>query len=384
MWDRRTVMKTRPGETRRRRDLHMADGERREQIGTGGQLNKEARIQTVCLVILTVLAGGAALYWLESMLVPFVLALFIAIGLNPLVDLLMRRLRLPRTLAVLVTLLVGFCILAAVGVLVSTSVGGLTENADMYQEHWNKLVERIVTMLSLDRFGIDAKNFLSTISGDSSKGLHDLLLSIGSALTNVVSSGAVVLIFLCFFLFGAGGHKHQGQSQWGQIEANVRRYITVKTMLSLTTGVLVGGVLWVLEVPLAIVFGLLAFVLNYVPNVGSIIATALPLPVVLLNPDVSITTAVLAIALPGGVQMVIGNIVEPKLMGKSFDLHAVTVLLALIFWGMLWGVIGMLLAVPITAAIKIILSRHDRTRVLADVLAGRLPEEKGQASGVEQ
>ena len=100
--------------------------------------------------------------------------------------------------------------------------------------------------------------------------------------------------------------------------------------------------------------------------------TMLPIPVVLLAPDFSMTTLVLSVALPGAVQFAIGNVIEPKVMGNSLDLHPVVILLALIFWGMLWGTVGMLLATPITAVLKIVLERTALTAVMAEVLAGRL------------
>jgi len=126
----------------------------------------------------------------------------------------------------------------------------------------------------------------------------------------------------------------------------------------------------VLGIPLALVFGLLSFVLNFIPNIGSAIACLLPLPIVLVSPGISSTAAVLAIVLPAGVQFSVGNVIEPKLMGKSLDLHPVAVLGALIFWGMLWGMPGMLMAAPITSVAKIMFERWEITQPLAALLAG--------------
>ena len=127
-----------------------------------------------------------------------------------------------------------------------------------------------------------------------------------------------------------------------------------------------------LGVDLALVFGLLAFLLNFIPSVGSIIATLLPVPVVVVSPDISTTTAILAILLPSLIQIVIGNIIEPKVMGEALDLHPIVILMALIVWGMLWGVVGMLLATPMTAILKILFERLEPMAPVAQVLAGRL------------
>ena len=123
---------------------------------------------------------------------------------------------------------------------------------------------------------------------------------------------------------------------------------------------------------MAPLFGLLAFLFNYIPNVGPIVASLLPIPIAFAqfqNPWMVLPV----VALPGTVHMIIGNFVEPKLMGKGLELHPVAVLLALAFLGLLWGVIGMVLAVPIAAMARIVLSRFTTTRALAELLAGQLP-----------
>ena len=119
-------------------------------------------------------------------------------------------------------------------------------------------------------------------------------------------------------------------------------------------------------------FGLLAFLLNFIPSFGSIIATLAPLPIILVNPDIQATAGVLAIVLPAAVQLTLGNFVEPKIMGESLDLHPVVILMSLVFWGMLWGIAGMFLSVPMTAVLQIFLERMEHTRPIADVMAGRL------------
>ncbi|MEJ2718649.1 MAG: AI-2E family transporter [Deltaproteobacteria bacterium] len=162
----------------------------------------------------------------------------------------------------------------------------------------------------------------------------------------------------------------------GEIETGVKRYISTKVLVSGTTGVLVFVILALLGVPYAISFGAFAFLLNFIPTIGSVISTVLPLPILLLTPDITWTTAILAIAVPGAIQLVMGNAVEPKMMGKSLGLHPITVLLALIFWGMIWGFDGMILAVPITAVVKIILEKIEITSSVARLMAGELSSTK--------
>ena len=119
-------------------------------------------------------------------------------------------------------------------------------------------------------------------------------------------------------------------------------------------------------------FGFLAFLLNFIPNIGSIVATLLPVPVILLSPDLSWPARIAAVVIPTAIQFGIGNLLQPKLMGRSLDLHPVSVLLGLIFFGLIWGVVGMFLATPILGVVKILLERFEFTRSVGALLAGRL------------
>jgi AI-2 transport protein TqsA len=127
-----------------------------------------------------------------------------------------------------------------------------------------------------------------------------------------------------------------------------------------------------------------AALLNFIPNVGSIIATLLPVPVILLSPDLSPAEEVLAVAVPGVIQFLIGSLVQPRLYGGALDLHPVTVLLALIFFGTVWGVVGAFLAMPLTGVLRIVLGRIPATRPLAALMTGdlaALTRPAGRAAG---
>ncbi len=122
----------------------------------------------------------------------------------------------------------------------------------------------------------------------------------------------------------------------------------------------------------AAVFGLLAGVLTFIPNFGGVIATLLPLPVVLLDAKLSIPVRILAFAIPATIQVLIGSLLQPKMTGQSLDLHPVVILLSLLFFTMIWGAGGAFLAVPLTATFKIIFEKIPNTRPLAAALAGNL------------
>ena len=159
---------------------------------------------------------------------------------------------------------------------------------------------------------------------------------------------------------------------WGEMEDRIRSYLVTMTLLSGVTGALVGAVLSIMGVPAAVLFGLLTFLLNFIPNVGSFIATILPIPMVVLASNFTWPQALMAILIPGAIQFFIGNFIQPKMMGNHMQLHPVVILMALIFWGTLWGVIGAFLAVPITSIIRIACDRHPLTRPVANLMAGRL------------
>jgi AI-2 transport protein TqsA len=209
--------------------------------------------------------------------------------------------------------------------------------------------------------------------------------SVLKQVTVILENGALVVIFLVLLL--AGGHRTAarrdvlpaaacgiGAGLQDEIAGHVQRYTLQMILLSAVTGVLVGGTLAILGVRFALVFGFLAFLLNFIPTIGAIVATLLPLPVVLLGPQLSVTTQVLALAIPAVIQAFIGNFIQPRLLGRSFGLHPVSILLALIFFGMIWGLVGAFLATPITAVIKIVLERIPATRFIGELLAGTYGE----------
>lgn len=332
----------------------------------------EQRIQTICLLILTTVAVATALLWLRPVMIPFVLAVFFTLGLSPLVDLQTRRLRFPRWLAVLVTLILALALLVGIGVLVTTSATRLAANAGAYREQLAELVARASRTLPLERLGIDPRTYTETLLDVPVETVTGMLVSTTNAIIDIASKGFLMLIYVVFLLVGGAVGESRVGGTWSEVESRIKGYIVVKTLLSAATGVAVGVVLAMLGVDLAMVFGLMAFLLNFIPSIGSVIATLLPLPVVVVSPEISATAATLAIVIPGAIQFTIGNVLEPKLMGDELDLHPVTILLALVLWGMLWGVVGMLLAAPITAMMKILFERLELTAPIADLLAGRV------------
>jgi AI-2 transport protein TqsA len=161
---------------------------------------------------------------------------------------------------------------------------------------------------------------------------------------------------------------------WDAVAKRIRSYIVTKTVISVLTGAAFGGVLWMFDVPLAFLLGVLAFLLNYIPTIGPIIASLLPLPLIILHPELSFLAKGTVIFLSLAIQNISGNVIEPLVFGEEFEMHPVAVLLSLMFWGMIWGIAGMFLAVPITVAISMLLERFEVTKGISLFISGRLSE----------
>ncbi len=329
------------------------------------------RLSTACLLVLTGLAIAMSLYWLKPVLVPFVLAVFLWVGLTPVVAVQQRRLRLPRKLAIVSTLLLGFVLLVVVGAAISLAVSQLADNTEEYKDRLQEVMSTAVEALPLEKLGATADATTAPLLDGSVEIVGNLLAGTTRAVGSVLSNGMLVILLTAFLLFGGTTAGASRGKTWGEVQSRIQRYVVTKFGLSALTGVLVALELGILGVDLALVFGLLAFLLNFIPNIGSFIAVVLPLPVILLSPDLTMPVRVLAFALPGATELVIGNVLEPKVMGESVGLHPVAVLLSLIFWGMLWGVIGMFLATPLTAALRVVLEKNEMTAPVARLLAGR-------------
>lgn len=330
-------------------------------------MDTERRIQTICLMLLTAIAVGVSLYLLSPVLIPFVLAVFLVYCLTPIIDIQMQYLRVSRTIALITTVMLGSILVIMLWGVVWASVNEMSQHAGDYEQEMGRMLDSAAASLPLEKLGIEPDRLRSivTLSRESVQKLAGSL--IGSIMT-VFSNGMLVLIFMLFMMAGKRTPPAKG-TILEQLETQIKSYLVTKVLVSLATGILVGLILKLLGVRFALAFGVLAFLLNFIPSIGSVIATLLPLPVVVLNPDLGPFAKVMAIAIPGALQFSIGNFIEPRMMGKSLNLHPVVVLLGLIFFGMIWGIIGMFLATPIVALIKIVLERIELTKPVGRMLA---------------
>ena len=279
--------------------------------------------QTICLVILAVFAVMYTVFWLRPVLVPFVVAVFVVSAVGPILSGLERRLGVNRVIASGITLVLGALIITAFGVAIGNSVVELNKNKKAYRDRIDTLVEsveaRLPNAMKRDRAERDADN---AENGDDEAGpnesvdrlVRDGIGRLAQALMSFASSILVVLIYVFFLLIGTPTHRTAPAVL--EIVNEVRSYLRLKSVISAVTGLLFGAALWLFGVPAAFAFGVLAFLLNFVPNIGPLFATLLPIPLILFAPDHGIGWMIACITVISMIQMISGNIVEPKMMGN--------------------------------------------------------------------
>ncbi len=302
----------------------------------------------------------------QAILVPFLLSVFISIICSPLLFWLRRKgisMWVSLTAVIAIVLFAGGLFVLLIG----ASLNDFTRSVPVYQKSLQEKVLEITALL--ERVGLDLpdKQILEYVDpGAAMNFVSNVLSGLGNVLTNAfLIFFTVVFILLEAAMFQSKLSYILGQSKLrtdflGNFSSNINRYMVIKTLISLATGVLVAVWLSVLGVDFAILWGLLAFIFNFVPNIGSIIA-AIP-AILLAYVQAGIMPAALSLAGYLVINIVIGNILEPRVMGRGLGLSTLIVFLSLVFWGWVLGPVGMLLSVPLTTAMKIGFSSSEETR----------------------
>lgn len=325
-------------------------------------------------MLVIVLAG---IRFAADIIVPFILALFIAVVLNPLVQR-MVRLRVPRVLAI--SLLIGVIILGMVLLLayLGSSLNELARTLPVYRDSLLAPLQRLDPWLQ--RVGIDVsiEQLQTFIDPNAAMTLVTNLLT---QLSNAMTSIFLLLLTVVFMLIEVPqlpaklqplmARPAEGMGAIQRALDSVTHYLVLKTAISVVTGLVVWGMLTLLEVRFAFVWGLLAFALNYIPNIGSVLAAIPPIVQVLAFSGFYDALIVLSGYLL--INLVFGNILEPRMMGRGLGLSTLVVFLSLIFWGWLLGPVGMLLSVPLTIMVKIALEQTAGGQSIAVLLSDVQP-----------
>ena len=307
-------------------------------------------------------------------LVPFLLSIFITVIAAPPLFYLLRK-GLPSWLAVLGVGLLVFVSGTLLALLIGGSLDQFSTNLPSYQEQLAARKQEFWSWAA--GLGFEAPEGRLADSLDPGRAMQlagQLITGLGGLLAN----GLLILLTVLFMLFESIGFPARLNAAFGETRApgafvvrfsrKLQHYMAIKALTSLATGACVGAWLGIQGVDYPLLWGMLAFLLNFVPNIGSILAAIPPvlLALVQFGPSGAMWT-ILGFTLINGI---IGNLLEPRFLGQGLGLSTLVVLLSLIFWGWVLGPVGMLLSVPMTIAVKIALDSQESTRPFALMLGG--------------
>ncbi len=342
------------------------------------EARRPLRIIVALASVVVIIAGMQAA---TTLLIPFLLAVFIAVITAPSMTWMQRK-GVPTGLAMGVVVFVLVLASVLLGVLIGTSVNDFLRSIPAYERTLNQKLTDLDTFLA--GFGVEGAKTLMTDYLDPAA-VMSMASRLFTGLGNAFSNAFLILIIVVLMLLEAASFPRKFRAIFGDSEkavrkiekimTNVNTYMMIKSLTSLVTGILVSVWLLILGVDYALLWGVLAFLFNFVPNIGSVIAAipAILLAILLDGP----TTALLVAAGYFVLNMVFGNVIEPRYMGKGLGLSTLVVFISLIFWGWVLGPVGMLLSIPLTMTLKIVLSSIPETQWMGTLL-GPAAEETGE------
>ncbi len=302
----------------------------------------------------------------ESILVPLLVSAFLAvISASPVFWL--QQKRVPAPIAVLLVVLAALGLSLGFGALIGSSLDDFSEALPRYQTRLMQEVGPGIQWLQSLGIQLSEETLLQYIDpGASMRMVAKMLSGLGGILTNTF----LILLTVIFILLEASSFRHKVQAAFGdptsaiqqfsKLTTAINNYLGIKTIMSFGTGLTVTFWVAILGIDFPLVWGLLAFLLNYIPNLGSIISAV---PAVLLGYiQYGVGTALLVAVGYVVINIIFGNVIEPRMMGRKLGLSTLVVFLSLVFWGWVWGPVGMLLSVPMTMIVKIALEGNETTR----------------------
>ena len=328
-----------------------------------------AIIITAALVIIVAGMKQAA-----PLLVPFLLAIFIAVISFPLMSQLQKSglsRGLSLTLVMLLVVLIGFGLTVLIGSTLTDFSRTLPDYQSRISAEWGQAIQW------LNDHGISAAENLKGLADPAAA--MGLISSILKGFGNVLTFSFLIILTVIFILMEAAGltpkvllmsdqeDAQPANNNFSQVFVEkLRNYMSMKTIISMITGLIVAIAMWLIGLDYPVLWGVLAFMLNFVPNIGSIIA-AVP-AVMLALVQLGVSSALLVTAVYVAVNVLIGSVIEPRYMGKGLGLSTLVVFVSLVFWGWVLGPVGMLLSVPLTITVKLALDSEPETQWLGHLL----------------
>jgi predicted PurR-regulated permease PerM len=317
----------------------------------------------------------AGVVYSASVVTQLLMALFLAVvAAQPVLWL--QKKKVPQWLSVLLVFSMMLLIFIGFGGLIGGSLSNFSKNADQYGNNLNEIGNSVIQILNEKGISVSMEKFHDFL--DPAK-IMSLTASILGQLGAIMGNALTILILALFLLLELDSISLKAKavlkdsnvslSMLDAIVNGIRHYLSIKTVIGLATGICIWICLAIIGVDYAILWALIAFLLNYVPNIGSIIAgiPAVLFVAIQLGP-VGVMWTIISYVV---VNMVIGNVIEPKMMGRGMGLSTFVVFLSLIFWGFVLGTVGMFLSVPLTMVMKIVFEQNPKTRWIAVVLGTR-------------
>ena len=339
-----------------------------------GLLAKNNSAIKVLLMIAAIFIILAGLKTATNLLVPFLLSIFIAIICNPFIAK-ASEFKIPKVISVVLVILIFLTVALSLAGLVGKSLNELSQLIPHYREQLQVQFTWFTEKLADYNIQISSEILIEYFDPAAAMGLAaDMLSGLGGVMANLF----LIILTVIFMLFEASSlpiklhialdDPERRMEQIDQFLNSVNHYIAIKTVVSIATGIIVSFMLWMFGLDFYLLWGVLAFLLNYIPNIGSIIAAvpAMSLAILQLGPATAGAIGLGYVV----INTVMGSVIEPRYLGRGLGLSTLVVFLSLIFWGWLLGTVGMLLSVPLTMIIKIGLESSAEGRWLAVLLSG--------------
>ena len=336
-------------------------------------------ISRIAYLIISFLAAIIILSYGKNLIIPFILALFIWLLIKE-IKIVMDKVgfiqrKFPSWLKSVIASVFMFTVLGFVTKLLVYNIQELSHSSVAYSANLDMMANKLNAM-----FDINLRSLIGEHTGDLDYAM--ILSSIVNSLTELLGNAFLIALYVLFLLieesifssklkaiFTDSDRHEKVDAIISKIEISVTEYIGLKTLVSLITGILSYIVLLILGIDSPVFWAFLIFLLNFIPTIGSLIATIFPAIYTLLQFG-ELMPFVLVLALVGAVQIIVGNILEPRIMGNALNISSLVAILALSFWGWLWGITGMILSIPITVMIVIVFAQFPSTRSVAILLSG--------------
>lgn len=341
-------------------------------------------LQKTAAVFIILLSTIFLLIYGQSILVPFILGVLLwFIGReikNGLDSIPFIKKYLPNWSKHILSLVLIITVLSFVTNIITSNINFLAQSLDKYEPNLEAIIAQLDDLLKMD-----VKEKIRGYSGNLQFGV--ILRSLFASFTDIISNAFMIILYAVFVLLEEDNFRpklqailvKKDQSErvndvLEKIGGSVSNYLRLKTLVSLITGILSYVVLWMIGVDAPEFWAFLIFIMNFIPTIGSLVGTIFP-AIFCLFQFGEFLPSILVLSIVGAIQLVVGNFLEPKLMGSSMNISPLVTILALSIWGAIWGITGMILSVPITVIMIIVLSQFERTKPIAIMLS-----EKGNIS----